>query len=128
MMKKLLEIVLGIVFVGWAWSSDLLIAWLWVISAGLAMAGIVYFGAVIGSDSLEIEGTETGLKLYWSSLMMMLFGFATLVLLAVYWSKSDDPLSLTMSVASWVIILLLVTFGLVIFHDRMVTKQKLEKR
>lgn len=126
-MKQLLLIALVFLFVAWAWSTDLLMSWLWIFSAGMALIGIVYHGAVMGSESLEIEGTETGLKLYWSSIGMMLFGFGSLTIITIYWSQSDDLFTLVMSALSWCILLLLITFGFIIFYDRMITKQKLEK-
>jgi hypothetical protein len=126
-MKQLMLLALVFLFIAWAWSTDLLMSWLWIFSAGMALIGIVYHGAVMGSESLEIEGTETGLKLYWSSIGMMLFGFGSLTIITIYWSQSDDLFTLVMSALSWCILLLLITFGFIIFYDRMITKQKLEK-
>lgn len=126
-MKRLMLIALVFLFIAWAWSTDLLMSWFWIFSAAMALIGIVYHGAVMGSEGLEIEGTETGLKLYWSSIGMMLFGFGSLTIVTIYWSQSDDLFTLMMSVVSWCILLLLITFGSIIFYDRMITKQKLEK-
>ncbi|MBP7820680.1 hypothetical protein KA043_01075 [Candidatus Saccharibacteria bacterium] len=126
-MKQLMLLALVFLFIAWAWSTDLLMSWLWIFSAGMALIGIVYHGAVMGSESLEIEGTETGLKLYWSSIGMMLFGFGSLTIITIYWSQSDDLFTLVMSALSWCILLLLIAFGFIIFYDRMITKQKLEK-